>query len=254
MDLADVLHAKKLPRSLQLVIDEPRLLASLWRRVKGGDDNAREKLFAYYQELALLMSRREYSRRPSYGLDRTDFDQLAFFGLLQAIDRYDPSSGCTFKTFAQYRISGAIADGVLRSSEKASVYSSVRRAERDRLNSLASKPELLEPGKSVESLRDLVINLAVSVLVESVTRETIEGVEDQVVPNAYESLRFNQICRILVESIDTMPEKQKQVVNRHYFEDMSFTLIAEIMRLTKGRISQIHSMAIAYLRRRLKSK
>mgnify|MGYP001797480081 CR=1 FL=1 len=253
--LAKMLRLSRKPQALQAVIDEPRYVASLWRQLKAHDDDAaREALFAHYQDFALQISRREYGRRPSYGFEREDFDQLAFSGLLQAIDRFDPLSRCSFKTLARYRIAGSIADGVLKSSEKASVYSAAKRLERDRTASFIRDGAAGDAGHSVEALRDLVANLAISGLVESVTRDVIENVEDQTEPGAYESLRFNQMQRLLMEAMGDMPGKQKQVVDRHYFEDMPFTLIAQIMRLTKGRISLLHSAAIAFLRHRLRSR
>lgn len=237
-------------RGVDVVTESDRREAALWRRLKQDDDaECRQAIFDDYRSYAISLSRREYRRRPPYGLELTDFEQLAHCGLLQAIDRYDPVSGCSFKTFARYRILGSIADGSSRSSEEASAYTAARRAERDRLRSLSRSDSGLHPTDSIDALRELVANLAVSVLVESVTRDRLESVPDATRTDAYESLRFNQIRRGLLEQVENLPERQRDVVKRHYFDDMPFNLIADLLGVSKGRISQLHSAAIKRLRR-----
>ncbi|MET0183798.1 MAG: sigma factor, partial [Caulobacterales bacterium] len=84
--------------------------SSLWRRLRFENDSAcREALFNRYIRFARSVAAQEWRRRPAYGLERQDFDQLAFGGLLDAIDNFDPLHGASFESFARARIRGAIS-------------------------------------------------------------------------------------------------------------------------------------------------
>ena len=238
--------------ALRVIVEHSRREASLWRQFKhNGDETCRQVLFDQYKDFALMLSNREFRRRPSYGFEKIDFDQLAYCGLLQAIDRFDALSNCSFKTFARYRIVGSMADGIATSSERASAYTASRMLQRNRLNSLMKRADDEPMPTNLDSLRELAANLAIGVLIESVTQDRLEAIEDASIPNGYESLRFNQVRTHLFDEILRLPETQRDVVNRHYLEDMTFTLIAQLLSLTKGRISQLHSAAIKHLRGKL---
>lgn len=241
-------------QALAVVVEDSRHEASLWRQLKqNSDDSCRQLLFDRYKDFALMLSNREFRRRPSYGFEKSDFEQLAYCGLLQAIDRFDPTSDCSFKTFARYRIVGSMADGIAKSSDQASAYSATVQIERERLNSLKNQESGIElKSNSLESLRELAASLAIGVLIESITQDKLESVADLSTPNGYESLRFNQIKRDLINEIDQLPNNKRTIVKRHYIEDMTFVLIAKLLGLTRSRISQLHSAAILQLRKKLK--
>lgn len=240
-------------KALNAVIKDSYLEASLWRQLKqDGDEVCRKILFERHRDFALMLSNREFKRRPSYGFGKLDFDQHAYCGLLQAIDRFDPMSGCGFKTFARYRIIGSIADGVLKSSDQASAYHATRKIEQERLRSLMDTDEGKLGSSSLKTLQELVSTLAIGVLIESVAPEHLESVADVSIQNGYESLQFNQVKRTVLKEVEQLPDQQKDVVKRHYLEDMTFTLIAKLLGLSKGRISQLHSSALGRLHDRLK--
>ena len=238
--------------ALSVVVDKSRWEASLWRRYKlNEDDSCRQSLFDEYRDYALMLSLREFRRRPAYGLEKSDFDQFAFMGLLQAIERYDPFSSCRFETFARYRIIGSISDGLVQSSERASAYSTTRRIERDRVTSLMRVKSVDDIFDPVDNLRDLVANLAIGILIETITEKHTDSLADHTTQNAYESLQFNQMSRTLLEEVDMLPSREKTVVKRHYLEDMTFKLIAKLLGLSKGRISQLHKSALQRLRSKI---
>ena len=240
-------------RTLPLLVLPLREEASWWRRLKNENDpNFRNLIFERYQEYAKRISHREYFRRPPYGFEKGDFEQNAYFGLLQAIDRYDPLSGCSFKTFARYRIIGAIADAILKSSEQASLYKASEQLKHDKLKSLLAETVNDLEKNAVECLTEIVSQLAIGVLIETITPEMTDSLADKSSPNGFESLKFNQLRRQLLDEVGALPAKQKQVVEKHYIKDMTFTVIAKLMELSKGRVSQLHKSALERLRQRLK--
>ena len=138
---------------LRLITDSERVSASLWYRWRNhGDKDARASLFGEYTRFARSVARSQFRTHPPYGLDISDFEQLAFEGLLQAIDRFDPDLGIPFQAYARRRISGAIRDGLAKSSDAAAAYTARRRTLTDRMASLRSAP----PSPGVEALKKLL--------------------------------------------------------------------------------------------------
>ena len=81
---------------LELVQKIENVEASLWRRLKFSNDiDCRQKLFALHQDMARKIAVKQFYNRPSYGLCKQDFQQLAYQGLLQSIDRFNPTTGDT---------------------------------------------------------------------------------------------------------------------------------------------------------------
>jgi RNA polymerase sigma-B factor len=77
---------------------------NLFRFVAGGDPAARERLVVRYMPLARSLARRFFHTRA----EREDLLQVASFGLLKAIDRFDPDRGVAFPTFATPTITGEL--------------------------------------------------------------------------------------------------------------------------------------------------
>jgi RNA polymerase sigma factor for flagellar operon FliA len=66
--------------------------------------------------------------------------------------------------------------------------------------------------------------------------------------NAYSRVEMRQLSERLAESVESLSEQQRLVIHRHYFQQVPFDEIAVTMKLTKGRISQIHRAALMQLR------
>jgi len=229
------------------LIQRPREVeASLWRRLRFEDQgHCRELLFNRHVALAKLLAGREYRRRPPHGSERADFEQLAMTGLLEAIDRFDPLLGPPFSAFAKHRIRGAIADGMSKSSEGAAQYSFRRRSETDRLQSL-SENRYGAASDPVSDLTDIAVGLAIGLIAERAA--AIAASET----NPYESNSWRDIESRVMAEIEALPDAQRSVMVQHYKHGMPFNEIAVLLRLTKGRISQLHRAAIVRLRDSLK--
>lgn len=229
---------------LQLLERAPEVEASLWRRLRDhGDASCRTRLFDVYRQFACAVARGEMRRRPAEGLERGDFEQLAFTGLIEAIDRYDPLHGAPFKAFARARIRGAVADGAARSSERAALYRARRQSERVR--SLLSE-DPAKHGDALAELAELASTLAIGLLAEN-ARLSVGAPID-----AYESLAWRELQLKAIEEIERLGTAEKTVMQQHYLNDVPFTEIAKLMGVSKGRIAQIHRAALVRLRTRLR--
>lgn len=228
-----------------LLVKPNKAEASLWRRFRFDDDlNCREAIFNRYRVMALKIARKQFRGRPAYGLERSDFEQFAYAGLLEAIDKYDPMRKVPFSAFARFRILGSISDGVTRSSEAAAGYSYERRVELDRLKSLDAGNASDDP---LAQISNLAVGLALGFMLEDAgLLSTNDG--EHARPNAYESLSWRELKLKLSEEVESLPSKERTVVKQHYSNGVTFVQIAQLLNLSKGRISQLHKAAIGRLR------
>lgn len=235
---------------MDLVVRPARVEASLWRRLRFEDEGeCRETLFNRYAALARLLARRQSRRHPVLHADRGEFEQFAFEALLQAIDRYDPLRGIPFIAFARRRILGAMADGLARLSEIGAQLRSRRRLERERLRSLTIAEAEAEPrDDALARLSELSIGLALGLILEG-TRLFAGEEEPDPSPSPYESLEWRQLQARLAQEVGRLPAAEGSVVRQHYNHGLSFAQIAQLLALSRGRVSQLHSAAIQRLRK-----
>lgn len=234
---------------LDLLVQPGRVEAALWRRLVLEDEQqCRAALFDAYAGLARTIAARHY-RRVGRAVDRRDIEQFAFEGLLQAIDRFDPLRGVPFSAFARRRIAGSILDGLSRMSETGAQLRHRVRLERDRVESLM--PD--ESGNPVDDplsvLAGLAADLALGLVLDRNGPAGAEVADPR--PSAYEGLAWRETQARLAEGIARLPEREAFIVRQHYDNGLSFALIASLLGLSRGRVSQLHASAMQRLRRRL---
>lgn len=231
---------------LEVVVDPVRAEASLWRRFRFEDDlRCRETLFNRYFVLARAIAKRLFHQRMTARLERGDFDQFACEGLLQSLDRFDPLLGVPFSAYARRRIVGSIASGIATMSEIDAQLTYRHRVEQERLRSLMISDE--DP---IAALSDLAVGLALGLMLEGTGM--IDGANrSDPRPNAYDSLAWREAQAILHREIVNLPEQEATVVRQHYDHGLPFAQIAQLLNLSRGRISQLHRAALERLRKRL---
>ena len=151
-----------------------------------------------------------------------------------------------FSAYARRRIAGNIADGMAQMTEVDAQLSLRRRMQRERLRSFDTAPDTADP---LLVLADLAVDLAVGLLLEGTG--IIAGGNDRA--DAYEGLAWRQAQAALVGELGQLPDAQGVVVRQHYHNGLSFAHIADLLKLSRGRISQLHREAIERLRRRLRN-
>lgn len=184
------------------------------------------------------------------GADVNDVEHFAYEGLLQAIDRYDPLRGVPFGAFARRRITGSIADGTGRQSEMAAQARQRSRAVRERLRAMGE--EAVDDSDALRALSSLVSGLAIGLLLED-SGLVLSDTGADLRPNVYESLAMRELQAVLRDEVARLPHREATILRLHYEDGVSFTHIAELLQLSKGRISQLHSGALMKLKRRIRS-
>jgi RNA polymerase sigma factor for flagellar operon FliA len=224
-------------------LDERKLWYS-WRRE--GELKAREHLVQRYLWLAKSTAMKVFRDHQWGDLDPRDLVQHATVGLLEALDRFDPDIGASFASFAKKRIQGAVLDGMMSNCEARSQLAAAREMRRERISSLANNTES-GPRDRLAKMVDVAIGLAIGVMLGD-TAMFVDETRSVDGPYASgEAVVMREQFRQIVEGI---PEQQRTVIRYHYYHEMSFTHIDDLLGVTKARISQIHTKALAEIRRR----
>lgn len=195
------------------------------------------------------------------GHETEDLVGYGVLGLIEAVERYDPSRGVRFETYAISRIRGAILDG-LRAFDQvppswrqhARVLEQALERLQQELGREPSDEELARfLGWTVEEVQERlgevgrmsVLSLD-EVLFEGQVR--VDTLADPQVPDPSADLLWQEARAALAHALSRLSEKERTVVALYYGEGLTVTEIARALRLTPTRISQIHHRAILRLR------
>jgi RNA polymerase sigma factor FliA len=193
-----------------------------------------------------------------------DLVSVGVIGLIAAVDRYDPSYGVRLQTYADYKIRGAILDGM-----RGSAWISARRrgaAKRLRLALAALEQRLCRPAGEEEAAEELGMSLdayrkaayaARAVRVQSLDA-VWDGGEDGVplrdlladgessLPSW--ALERAELRRVIAAGIEVLPEAQRLAIRKYYLEGKALREIAEDLHVHVTRVSQLKIQAVARLR------
>jgi RNA polymerase sigma factor for flagellar operon FliA len=211
----------------------------------------RDALISRYLGLSKIMAARLYGRRADNSVDFGDYLQYARVGLIESIDHYDPERGVPFEAFSSYRIKGAILNGLSTESEIASQRAFWSRRARERFDSLKEHETRGDRRASLEELVNLTVGLALSHLID---QDAGEIIDESLAANPYAITELIQLKRAVRSLLPALPERERELIRRHYEEHVEFQQIASDWGLTKGRVSQLHAQALGRLRKLLAAK
>lgn len=210
-------------------------------------------------------------RLPSH-IDLDDLHNTGVIGLMDAIDKFDPDKNCKFKTYAEFRIKGAILDQ-LRSLDwvPRSVRQKGRKLDRaygeieQRLGRQANEDEVADSlGLQLDKFHELINQVrGISLInLEEIRGAGADGertggfadiVEDVHSENPLSSIKLHEMKRVVADTISSLPEKERLVVSLYYYEDLNMKEIGSILGITESRVCQIHTKAVLRLRSKLRS-
>lgn len=239
----------------------------LWVRWRGSRDlEARDQLVETYLWLIRYVAGRLMVGLPSH-FDQGDVEGHGAFGLLEAVERYDPARGVRFETYAIPWVRGACLEGIRATQWAPAMRKRVRQVEKgqDELAQLLGReptPEELARhlGLTLDELEQRINEagtLSVLSLDESLLDDEGDGAsrgEKLADPNAPDPQAASQLTErreLLAGAIDTLPEQERLVVSLFYYEGLLAKEISQLLNLSQARISQVHSKAILRLRGKL---
>ena len=231
--------------------------------------SARDTLILHYSPLVKYVAGRVAVGLPN-NIEQSDLISYGIFGLIDAIEKYEPARGIKFETYAISRIRGAIIDE-LRAIDwvPRSVRFKAREVEKaytaleNKLKRPPSDAEIAEEmGVSPDELNHIYTQLSNVSLVAldelmSVDGERgdrlslVETLEDTKTAGPMESVENEEMKHILAESINRLPEREKMVVTLYYFEGLTLAEIGQVLGVTESRICQMHTKAVLALRGRI---
>jgi RNA polymerase sigma factor for flagellar operon FliA len=223
----------------------------LWLEHSRGVASAREQLVQQYLPLAKRIAATLYARRAVDDVEFGDYLHLAYVGLLEALQRYRADTDAQFATFATYRIRGSILNNVPKMTEAGDRISHLKKMRRERIESWL-EPSGSPPKEGVPALLDLVIGVAITVQIEEIA-ET-ESAEPTASTDPYASRVYDDMQRRLKDMLAQLPEKERRIVDLHYFQQMAFDEIAQSFSLSRGRVSQLHRRALERIREGLSER
>ena len=229
----------------------------------------REKLIVEYAGLIKFIAQKIASRLPS-NIELDDLISSGVIGLMDAIDKYDSGRDNKFKTYAEFRIRGAILDE-LRSQdwvprsirEKAKILErAYAKIEQDKGRQATDEEVCIELGMNTEQYHDLLNEVrSVSLLsyddlsnLSNADKRSLHGSENNSkVPTPFNEVNVAHLKKLVAEAIEDLPEKQRLVLSLYYYEDLNLKEIGHVLEVTESRVSQLHSQAILKLKARLRN-
>lgn len=226
----------------------------------------RSQLIRDNMPLVELVVQRMVPQVPSF-MTKEDMISAAMVGLIDAANKFDPGKGVKFKTFAEYRVRGAILDEM----RKLDWFSRSMRDKQNQLTQtmlrlerkLGRSPEESEMAEAMnltlEDYRYLlteVSHLGCVSLHETLDhteegRSFLDNLEDIGGPAPNELIEKAEMTRLLADILEELSEKERLVVALYYYEELTQKEIAEVLSVSEGRVSQLHSQALLKLRVKL---
>ena len=240
----------------------------LWAEYKAsGDTTLRDQLIVHYSPLVKYVAGRVATGLPQ-NVDQADLVSYGIFGLIDAIDKFDPDRGFKFETYAIARIKGNILDE-LRSIDwvPRSVRAKARAIEKayakleGELHRTPTDQELAdELDLTDDQLQTTLGQISFTGLValdemlstgdrgDSVTLG--DTIADQG-PGPVAAYEVEEMRHILADAINRLPEREKTVLTLYYYEGLTLAEIGSILGVTESRVCQIHTKSVIQLRARL---
>ena len=244
-------------------------IQALWHEFRRtGDKELRDRLILSYAPLVRYVAGRLGSGLPAH-VDEGDLVSYGLLGLINAIERYDPTRDIKFETYAIVRIKGAIIDE-LRALDwvPRSVRSRAREIERaiaeleSKLGRAPNDDEIAARiGISVDELAESLTDISRSSIAaldelwavsgEGDQVSLLDTIEDTSGAQPAEALDETDLRETLADAIARLPEREKLVITLYYYEELTLREIGEVLGVTESRISQLHTKAVLRLKSRL---
>lgn len=242
-------------------------VADIWREYKAsGDPHLQEELVMHYQGLVYKLAHK-IVRKLKQGSEVEELISDGMLGLVKAIDAFDPSRGFKFSTYATPVIRGSIYNGLrrldwlpertrakARNFQKAVDKLSQIQGRRPTEEDIAKELEI-----SAKEVFELIANLSSMYLLsldqpvgdEEGDAAMGDMVEDSGFASPESEFEYAEERAALRNALATLDDRERDLLEMHYFEGITFEAISRKWEVSKQRISQLHLRAVRHLRERL---
>lgn len=230
----------------------------------------RDELVVDHLPLVKYLAQRMITKLPP-SVEVNDLVSAGVMGLMDAVEKYEPSRGVKFKTYAEQRVRGAMIDS-LRSMDWAP--RSLRRKERAVEKAYATLEQKNGRTASDEEVAQ-ELNLGIGELhrwlndlngvsiggftgvsneddQQSEPADLLQYVADDAEKSPSAIFEREELREVLAQAIDNLPEKERMVISLYYYEELTMKEIGEVLGVNESRISQLHTKAVMRLKGRLR--
>ncbi|NLI11598.1 FliA/WhiG family RNA polymerase sigma factor [Pelotomaculum propionicicum] len=240
----------------------------IWREYRNTKDaNLKNEIVLAHLSLVKYLAGRLAVKLPAF-VGQEDLESYGVFGLLEAVEKYNPDLGVTFKAYAYSRIRGAMIDEIRKLNwiprtlwQKIQFLNTTRERLQKELGEQVPNATLAEAmGITVAELYKLEgqINLlSLSSLDETVSVADGERVRwgdmihDPESPDPLDMIEKEESRRLLVQAIEELPDKDRTVLALYYQEELTLKEIGKVLDVSESRVCQLHTRALNRLRSKL---
>ncbi len=232
-------------------------------------EEEREQLILKNLSQIKYIAQRISAKLPSH-VELNDLMGAGVLGLLDAIDKFDPTRGVKFKTYAELRIKGAILDSLRnldwaprslrkKSKDLEKVYSSLEqklgRPAIDKEVCDEMKITLEEFYELVDQIKGLTLGSFQDVRSQEDDRSNeplVKYIPDVSQPDPFFLFDKSEVRNILGTAVDALPKKERLVVSLYYYDELTMKEIGKVLGVNESRVSQLHTKAMLRLRAKLR--
>jgi RNA polymerase sigma factor for flagellar operon FliA len=233
-------------------------------------NSSRDQLVLEYAPLIKYIAQKIAARLPA-NIELDDLISSGVIGLMDAMDKYDATRDNKFKTYAEFRIRGAILDELRAQDwvprsvrEKAKVLERCFAKIEHQMGRQATDEEVCqELGINQDEYHELLNQVrSVSLLsyddvshFSKADKRALHGVGDNSTkaPTPFNEVNVAYIKKMISDAIRDLPEKQRLVLSLYYYEDLNLKEIGRVLDVTESRVSQLHTQAILRLKGKLRN-
>ncbi|PID72095.1 MAG: FliA/WhiG family RNA polymerase sigma factor [Desulfobulbus propionicus] len=226
----------------------------------------RSEMIRDNMQLVEIVVQRMVPQVPSF-MTRDDMTSAAMVGLTDAANRFDSSKGIQFKTFAEHRMRGAILDEMRKMDwfsrtmrdKQNQLTQTMLRLER-KLGRSPSEQEMADEMhiqlEDYHTMLTQVSHLGCVSLHETLDnseegRSFLDALEDVGGHTPIEVIEQEEVTYLLADILEELSEKERLVIALYYYEELTQKEIAEVISVSEGRVSQLHSQALLKLKVKL---
>lgn len=221
------------------------------------DSRSQEEIILHFSQKVKIMALRLKSKLPQ-SIELNDLIGAGSLGLMEALRKFDPGMGIKIDTYAENRIKGAMLDELRRHDwfsrglrQKIRLLEQVIHKLEQQTGETPNAQDLQrETGLKQEDVEHALESLAHQVCL------SLDSLEEQNRPENKRSLGYEPFATAshqdLVDKltllVDELTNKEKMVLSLYYNEELTMKETAEVLEVTEGRVSQLHSQALSKLR------
>ena len=227
----------------------------LWGEYQKNPSSAlREKLITEYAPLVKVVAGR-LSMYLGYNVEYEDLVSYGIFGLIDAIDKFDPGKDVKFETYASLRIRGSILDQIRKMDWIPRTVRQKQKRIEEAIKNIEARTGRAAAGELNEWQSQLKVTNVVSLneFVEQGGEPVMDARGNSHFAQPEDNIEEEELKKVLSETMDLLTEKERKVILLYYYEELTLKEISNILEVSESRVSQLHTKALLKMRKKMGS-